>query len=103
MEYLAKSHIHPVMGLFFEHHYFICLDNLEYILLKCGFQIINIEYYKKIDINNSRRLIRALEVCETSGEPYSNFLNQPKEERTFESKIILLHHHTLVMLWKPGY
>ena len=49
------------------------------------------EYYKKVDINNSRRLIRALEVCETSGEPYSNFLNQPKEERPFESKIILLH------------
>ena len=49
------------------------------------------EFYKKVDISNSRRLIRALEVCETSGEPYSSFLNQPKEERLFKSKTILLH------------
>ena len=49
------------------------------------------EYYNKVDLNNPRRLIRALEVCETSGETYSSFLNQPKEERPFESKTILLH------------
>lgn len=49
------------------------------------------EYYKKVDINNSRRLIRALEVCESSGKSYSSFLNQFKVERPFESKTILLN------------
>ena len=49
------------------------------------------EYFKKVDINNYRRLIRALEVFETSGEPYSSFLNQPKENRPFKSKTLLLN------------
>lgn len=49
------------------------------------------DYYKKVDINNYRRLIRALEVCESSGKPYSSFLNQSKVERPFESKTILLN------------
>jgi tRNA dimethylallyltransferase len=34
------------------------------------------EYYDKVDINNPHRLIRALEVCRSSGSPYSSFLNK---------------------------
>ncbi|HEX5001394.1 MAG TPA: tRNA (adenosine(37)-N6)-dimethylallyltransferase MiaA [Bacteroidia bacterium] len=31
------------------------------------------EYYSQVDLNNPRRLIRALEVCRASGTPYSSF------------------------------
>ncbi|MDG1761369.1 MAG: tRNA (adenosine(37)-N6)-dimethylallyltransferase MiaA [Flavobacteriaceae bacterium] len=41
-------------------------------------------YSQQIDPNNPHRLIRALEVCIASGKPYSSFLNQPKQPRTFE-------------------
>ena len=41
------------------------------------------EYYEEVDKNNHQRLIRALEICRASGEPYSSFRNQPKAERDF--------------------
>ena len=50
MSYLANLHEHPTMGLFFEHHYFLCIENLNYILTKCGFNILNIQYYKNHSI-----------------------------------------------------
>jgi len=31
------------------------------------------QYYLQVDLNNPRRLIRALEVCRASGKPYSTF------------------------------
>ncbi len=40
-------------------------------------------YAQAVDLDNPRRLIRALEVCLTSGKPYSHFLNQPKATRQF--------------------
>jgi tRNA dimethylallyltransferase len=43
------------------------------------------DYYQQIEISNPRRLTRALEVIETSGKPYSTFLNQSKPERGFNS------------------
>lgn len=46
------------------------------------------EYYKQIELSNPRRLTRALEVIETSGKPYSTFLNQTKPKRSFNSNKI---------------
>jgi len=43
------------------------------------------EYYKKVDLENPHRLIRALEVCRAADKPYSSFLNQQKPERLFKS------------------
>lgn len=40
-------------------------------------------YYKLVDRHNPQRLIRALEVCLTANRPYSSFLNQKKQRRTF--------------------
>jgi tRNA dimethylallyltransferase len=34
------------------------------------------KYYSIVDLNNHRRIIRALEVCISEKEPYSNFLNK---------------------------
>ena len=48
------------------------------------------QYYKKVDLNNSHRLIRALEVCETSQKPYSSFLGQSRKKRHFAAQTLLL-------------
>ncbi len=41
------------------------------------------EYYKIVDLNNPHRLIRALEICLGTQQPYSHFLNKPKTQRSF--------------------
>lgn len=41
-------------------------------------------YYSKVDLENPHRLIRALEVCIASGQPYSSFLNSKRNNREFE-------------------
>ena len=41
--------------------------------------------YAKIDIENPHRLIRALEICIGSGQPYSSFLNKRKIKRPFKT------------------
>ena len=47
-------------------------------------------YYKKVDLSNPRRLLRALQVCETAQKPYSSFLGQSTKKRAFTSKTLLL-------------
>lgn len=41
------------------------------------------EYYQRVDLANGVRIQRALEVCITSGRPYSEVINQPQQERPF--------------------
>jgi tRNA dimethylallyltransferase len=48
-------------------------------------------YFNSVDTQNPQRLIRALEVCQHTGKPYSSFLNQPKEERNFTAIKILIN------------
>jgi len=43
------------------------------------------ETYKTIAIDNPHRVIRALEVCIGSGQPYSSFLNKDKVKRHFKT------------------
>ncbi|WP_246452168.1 tRNA (adenosine(37)-N6)-dimethylallyltransferase MiaA [Croceimicrobium hydrocarbonivorans] len=38
------------------------------------------DYYAQMDIQNPQRLIRALEVIRSSGQPYSSFRNQAKKQ-----------------------
>jgi len=42
------------------------------------------DYYNKVALDNPHRLIRALEVCISSGKTYSSFLNTPLKERNFK-------------------
>jgi tRNA dimethylallyltransferase len=50
------------------------------------------EYYTQVDINNPQRLIRALEVFESSGQPFSLFRKKDFQQRPFNIiKIGLLH------------
>lgn len=41
------------------------------------------EYYEEVDIHNPQRLIRALEVFETSGKPFSSFRTKIPKKRNF--------------------
>ncbi len=43
------------------------------------------ETYAKIDLENSHRIIRVLEICKGTGKPYSQFLNKDKIKRSFTS------------------
>ena len=48
------------------------------------------DYYQFVDLTNHQRLIRALEICRATGQPYSSFRNQEKKERPFETIFIVL-------------
>ncbi|WP_268121892.1 tRNA (adenosine(37)-N6)-dimethylallyltransferase MiaA [Roseivirga pacifica] len=41
-------------------------------------------YYAQVDVQNPQRLIRALEVIESTGEPFSSFRRQQVADRSFE-------------------
>ncbi|MEO3404453.1 tRNA (adenosine(37)-N6)-dimethylallyltransferase MiaA [Mucilaginibacter sp. CAU 1740] len=41
------------------------------------------DYYAEVDLNNPQRLIRALEVFETSGKPFSSYRNATINKRSF--------------------
>lgn len=42
------------------------------------------EYYEKVDLRNKNRILRALEVCIMTGQPYSSFRTRNKKTRNFE-------------------
>jgi len=48
------------------------------------------EYYRKVDLSNSKRLIRALGVIAQTGTPYSSFLVRKERENPYEVIPILL-------------
>ena len=48
-------------------------------------------YYKKVDLNNPRRLIRALEICLSTKKPYSSLLKNKSKIRSFNCIKICLN------------
>ena len=52
--------------------------------LRATLKILDPEQYAKVDLKNYKRIIRALEICESTGRPYSSFLKKQKREREFE-------------------
>ncbi len=42
-------------------------------------------YYQEVDLENPHRVIRALEVCQASGRPYSDFRKRRKARRDFKT------------------
>lgn len=46
------------------------------------------DQYNRMDTENPQRLMRALEVCIGTGQPYSSFLNQKKNTRNFIPVVI---------------
>ena len=73
-------------------------NNLNTKLIKDGLESLQLKlkqldpiHYKKIDLNNSQRVIRALEVCYKSSKPYSSFLKSEIKKRSFKIIKFLLH------------
>jgi tRNA dimethylallyltransferase len=52
--------------------------------LRIALRLLDPEHYSKVDLKNHKRIIRALEICETAGRPYSSFLTKQKRERDFK-------------------
>ena len=52
--------------------------------LRCELRLLDPEYYNIVDLKNPKRIIHALEICYTSGKPYSSFRVNKKKERPFQ-------------------
>jgi len=51
--------------------------------LRLALKILDPVHYSKVDLRNPRRLMRALEISESTGKPYSSFLTSPERNREF--------------------
>ncbi len=51
--------------------------------LRLALRLLDPDHYARVDLRNPKRIIRALEISETTGKPYSSFLIQQKREREF--------------------
>jgi tRNA dimethylallyltransferase len=51
--------------------------------LRIALKLSDPEHYAKVDLKNQKRIMRALEICETTGRPYSSFLLNQKRSREF--------------------
>jgi tRNA dimethylallyltransferase len=61
-------------------------------------QSLDPEYYQKVDLKNSRRVVRALEVCLETKKPYSSFLaNKSTQTKIYTEIPFCLHHETALL------
>jgi len=51
--------------------------------LRLALKLLDPDHYAKVDLHNPRRMMRALEISESTGKPYSSFLTAPQRERDF--------------------
>jgi len=51
--------------------------------LRSALKLLDPEHYSRVDLKNYKRILRALEICETTGRPYSSFLKKQKRQRDF--------------------
>ena len=63
---------------------YISLYNEEGIEgVRVALKLLDPEHYARVDLRNYKRIIRALEICDTTGRPYSSFLKKEKRKREF--------------------
>ncbi len=60
-------------------------------------KMLDPQYYAEVDKHNSKRVIRGLEVCLTTGKPFSNYRIRSPRKRDFEAKIICLDRERSVL------
>lgn len=51
--------------------------------LRNELRLLDPDYYHKADTRNPKRVVHALEVCYTTGRPYSSFLTKSRKSRPF--------------------
>ncbi len=71
----VPAHIREELSQLFENEGIIPLQN--------ELKKLDPEYYAQVDTQNPKRLLRALEVCRATGQPFSNFHNKEKTPRPF--------------------
>ncbi len=59
------------------------LEKEGVVVLQEQLKKLDIETYKKIDIDNHQRIIRALEICIGTGKKFSSFLTDKASQRNF--------------------
>ena len=65
-------------------HYNLLYESEGIATLQNELKLKDPVYFEVVDIENPRRLIRALSVISVSGQTFSSFRNQKKKERDFE-------------------
>lgn len=53
-------------------------------------KMLDPDYYNQVDLANGIRIQRALEVCLTTGRPYSQVVSQPTKPRPFDIEVIVI-------------
>jgi tRNA dimethylallyltransferase len=51
--------------------------------LRLALKLLDPDHYARVDLHNPRRVMRALEISESTGKPYSSFLTSLQKERDF--------------------
>ncbi len=62
------------------------LQHIQNLLKKLDY-----EYYKQVDLNNPKRILKALEITIQTGKPYSSFLTHKPKKRFFKTVKIALN------------
>lgn len=52
--------------------------------LRAHLKLLDPVHYNQIDLKNSQRVLKAVEVCLQTGKPYSSFLTNPQKQRPFK-------------------
>tara|TARA_Y100000768_G_scaffold26197_1_gene17670 strand:+ start:1477 stop:2373 length:897 start_codon:yes stop_codon:yes gene_type:complete len=78
----VKSSIKDKINIIFKNE---GIDKLNSILKKQ-----DPEYYNIVDKNNARRVIRALQVCLSTGQPFTSFHKKRNKNNLYNSKILLI-------------
>ena len=60
------------------------LNNGEIDEMRSELRLLDPAYYHEADTRNPKRVVHALEVCYTSGRPYSSFLTKERKPRPFD-------------------
>ena len=58
--------------------------------LRAMLKTLDPDYYSQVDLANGVRIQRALEVCLTTGKPYSQLIQQPRTPRPFTIETIVI-------------
>lgn len=72
-------------------------DQNGILYLQSELQRLDPDYFKMVDIDNPQRMMRAIEVCISSGKRYSDFLNQKQNIRNFTPIVIGLYADRQIM------
>jgi len=51
--------------------------------LRLALKILDPVHYDQVDLKNPKRIMRALEICDSTGVPYSSFLTRTRQKRDF--------------------